>query len=108
MLIDYEEGIGSLQERIKKGNWWKDPYTYEGLFIDIDWLAPAREALERIAPQKIRPRIEEADKELLKIAEYLKRHDPYVLEYLAESLGDVIPPLRHLLKEVEVGSSTKS
>ena len=70
LLIDYEEGIGSLQERIKQGNWWKDPYTYEGLFIDIDWFAPAREVLERIAPQKIRPRIEEADKELLKLTKY--------------------------------------
>jgi len=107
LLINYEEGIGSLQERIEEGNWWRDPYTYEGVFIDIDWLSDARNALERIAPKKLKPQIEEIDKELLKIAKVFQKHDPYVLEYLVDSLGDVIPQLRHLLKGVEVGSATK-
>ncbi len=99
LLYDYADGIGSLRERIGEGDWWKEPYTYEGLFIDIDWLAPARVVLEKVAPKKIRTRIKELDNELLKIAEILSEKDPYALEYLAESLGDVIPRLRSLQKK---------
>jgi len=108
LLYNYADGIGSLWERIEEGDWWKDPYTYEGLFIDIDWLAPARVALENIAPKKTKERIRELDNELLKIAKILSEKDPYVLEYLVDSVGNVIPQLRHLLKGVEVGSVTKS
>ena len=107
LLYDYADGIGSLQERIEEGDWWKDPYTYEGLFIDIDWLAPARVALEKVAPKKVWKRIKELDNKLLKVAEILAEKDPYVLEYLVESLGDVIPQLRHLLRATEA-ETTKS
>jgi len=107
LLYDYADGIGSLRERIEEGNWWENPYTYEGLFIDIDWLAPARVALEKVASKKVWKRIEELDNELLRIAEVLSEKDPYVLEYLVESLGDVIPQLRHLLPATEA-ETTKS
>ncbi len=108
MLIDYEEGIGSLWERIKRGNIWENPYTYEGVFIDIDWIADNRSVLEKVAPKKLRQRIEENNKELLKIADFFRRKDPNILEYLVESLGDVIPQLRHLLQERKAETATKS
>ena len=108
MLIAYEEGLGSLWERIKKGNIWRNPYTYEGIFIDIDWIADNRSVLEKVAPKKIRQRIEENDKELLKIADFFRKEDPYVLEYLVELLGDTIPQLRHLLPATEAQTVTKA
>ena len=106
LLYDYADGIGSLRERIEEGDWWENPYTYEGLFIDIDWLAPARVALEKVASKKVWKRIEELD--LLKVAKILAEKDPYVLGYLVESLGDVIPQLRHLLPATEAETATKS
>jgi len=108
LLYDYADGIGSLRERIEEGDWWKDPYTYESLFIDIDWLTPARVTLEKVAPKKAWKRIEELDNELLRIAKVLSEKDPYVLEYLAESLGGVIPQLCHLLQVSEAETAAKS
>ena len=108
LLYDYADGIGSLRERIEEGDWWEDPYTYEELFVDIDWLAPARIALENVATKKIRERVKEFDNELLKIAEILSQKDPYALEYLVESLGDVIPQLRHLLQGRKAETATRS
>ncbi len=108
MLYDYADGIGSLRERIEEGDWWEDPYTYEELFVDIDWLAPARIALENVAPKKIKERIRELDNELLKIAKILSEKDPYAWKYLAKSLGDIIPQLRHPSQEKKAETVAKS
>lgn len=93
LLYDYEDGLGTLYERLKEGYWKKNTFEYEGIFTDIDWLAPARIALEKHAPKNLRERIEKDDRKLLRIAEILKREIPEAYEYLKVSLKNVLPVL---------------